>query len=704
MILGFIVLTALPTALVLTATSCENEAEIRYLPNVVPSGIPIKTADQLAKIGRDPDYPADGEYYLTQDIDLSALTEDTLWRPIGSTCRKCGGPLLSAAKADSYILPLRCENEECSLFGESQPPFSGILHGEGKTVSGLVLSGGTDEDGYKGAAYLGLFGYIYTASIHDLTLKVANTAATRAAYTGTDNTNPAIGALAGYAANSTIENITLAADEAETGLYASSVAIGASTNNYIGGLVGLGTDTAVRNITSSLPVDVDGGGLELYVGGIAGHMGTAGTVDSARVTGDINIAGTARNAYVAGITPIAVRITKSTVTIDTLSLNEESTGSSSGNLSGIGNAAVTDCTVDIAHIRAVSTQNSNAYPFIVGGIAAGSSNSIERCTVRFEDMTVEAANGTVANSYIGGIVSSTTAPAKVSDCTVEGGTITVNFPASTNTSVLYVGGLAGSGDIENSSVSALEIDITIGGIGRIFAGGLTGQGVAQHSFIGTAAEHAALKVTRTDTSLQDQYFLLGGISGQADPTATTGPFQHNYAFCDVTLITTGASTNYSGQSAAGLVAVMMGTNAADAVFTQNYAAGIVTYTNNYAGPENTPVIMAGGIGADAYKVTVSKCAALGSVVINGTNTAASKTWRRIAYKDDNSNVYSDNITTIADDAGPPDYTVDSGLDKQDGLYVASFDEGTFFGTEENQLGWDTDVWKWDAAIGYPVFK
>jgi hypothetical protein len=455
-------------------------------------------------------------------------------------------------------------------------------------------------------------------------------------------------------------------------------------------------------------MDVDGDGTSLYVGGIAGNMGTAGTVDAAHVTGNINVVGKNKYPYVAGITPTAKTITNSTVKIDTLSLNINDTGVGSTNtLSGIGAALVTDCSAAIAHIKAVSAHTTGAHSFYVGGIAAtsGSSASIERCHVYFEDMIVEAVNGRVGGSNIGGIASSLSSSAKVSDCTVEGGTITVNFPGISNAGQLQVGGLAGQGNIENSSVSALEIDITDGGTGQINAGGLTGHGAAQYSFIGMATEQVKVKVRKTDTTLKDTNIVhLGGISGYADALSASLPFQYNYAFCDVTLITAGATTSVLGQRVGGLVGTVMYSGAG--LFTQNYAVGTVTFTNNYTtGNENTPVIYASGI-AGFYDYTntgftVSKCAALGSVVIDGDNTAATKNWRRIVNTQNNTTL-ANNITTIADDAGPQGHSLDSGSDKEDGFYVASVTEDTFFGKEENQLGWDTDVWKWEN--GYPVFK
>ena len=712
----------------LAALGCDHETRsvARSIEVPVESGIEIQTAQQLADIGIVEEYPADGEYYLSGDIDLSPLWEDDpeyIWWGIGSTCKECGGPLLPVDKM-THTLPLRCENRDCSLYLETQQPFSGVLHGNGYTIKGLKLpaesAGGGASTGYEEALYFGLFGYINTAYIHDLTVEVANTEDERAAYSGTDvstvNMKPSFGALAGVARGSRIENVHIEAAAADAGLYVSGPVSTSISGTYIGGVVGQGYDSSLANVSSETMVDVDGKGNE-YIGGIAGAL--TGTISGAKVTAkNITAVTTGETTNVAGICTGTATMRNCTVTMDKLSFKSNATASAAKtiSLSGIGSGAIADCVVEIDIIKAESAATVS-HGFQVGGISSGGGYNIERSRIHFGKIEVTAGYDTpYVSSNIGGIVSNIANTYKVSRCVVEGdGQIVVNLPKKGNgtsnsgTGNVYVGGLAGSGNVSHSSIQgALNISVTTGMSVTIYAGGLTGNGVAEYGSIGTADNHAVLSVVKTTTENDDfysyfyNYIFIGGVSGYAAPSPTL-PFQYNVSFCDVTLQT---SLMASQALPVGGVAGSISTGA-DSV-TECLAAGSVTLTNNYSGNETDEVIYAGGIAAmtsNAATLIISKCAALnGTLVIDGSNTAAGKTWRRIAYPSSNvaSTKFVNNITNIP---LPDGYSANlDAADKQDGLTVTEINEDTFFGTGEGQLGWNRAVWDWDAASGFPVLK
>jgi hypothetical protein len=701
-----------------------------YYDVSVPQGIRIETAEQLANIGIDPDYPADGEYYLANDIDLSVLWEKGetrfdvtpgtpyVWRSIGSTCKECGGPLTTTGSV--HALPLTCQNRDCSLYQVSQPPFSGRFHGNGKTVSGLKLSGGTETDGYNGAMFIGLFGYINGAYIHGLTLEVANTAEDpRIAYNGDTSSAPSIAAVAAVARSSRINNITLRPG-ANAGLYVTAALVSSNTTTYTGGIAGRAYDTSLTNISSSLPVNIDGNGTQV-VGGIAGETG--GMISGAEMTGRITAVSAGINSNVAGIcvgnpgnvpggSTLAIR--DCTVTMDEFTLEVAASGypSLGASISGIGNAVtVADCSVDIGLIKLASNDtSSNGHPLSAGGISAQfTAGTIERCSARFDTLEVTAAeNVKYGNVYVGGLagnLGSGTTIGKVIDSYIEtDGEISVYLPSAEG-GYPYIGGLVGQGDVFRSNIAGgVNIDVTTGTIGIVYTGGLTGNGLAEYSFIGTLARHATLNVTKTNTtSTNTNRACIGGISGQAALTATQ-LFQYNYTFCDVTLITLSGSTAARGQSVGGLVGSVTGT-VTGIVFAECYAVGNVTITNNSSG-ESTTKIFAGGIAAfgnNDEDLTISKCAALGTIKIDGSNSASAKIWRRIMYPttDPANTKFENNITGIDTiQSGSPE----GGLNTANGLYVANVTEDTFFGTGVGQLGWDREVWKWDEAAGYPVLK
>jgi hypothetical protein len=773
----------------------------RPIEVLVESGIEITTARQLADIGIAEEYPADGEYYLSGDIDLSPLWDvekggeaGYVWRGIGSTCRECGAPLLSADKIN-HTLPLRCENRDCVLYLQSQQPFSGMLHGNGNTIKGLKLpaasAGGT---GYEEALYFGLFGFINTAYIHDLTVEVANNKDERAAYSSptaaTVNAKPSFGVLAGVARGSRIENVSIIpAATTGAGLYVSGPVSATTSAAYIGGVIGQGFNTLLANVSSESVLDVTGVGIE-YTGGIAGSM--TGTISGAKVLGNINVYkdGDKKGSNVAGI--CAETVTTPSVVIQGCKVKMESLTATSngGSISGIGTGNITDCSVDIDLIKGVINYTSGAAGgFTVGGISAKPTSDIERCDVSFATLEVSTAtdktaygttyiggifgisgntamncvvkykggggvkiclpNATSASVYVGGIAgnitgstsiisqtviqgeslikvatgasstiniyvgglvgtgpSSGTGPV-VSNSKVDRQTITVNHTGTTGG--VYVGGLVGSGHVSNSGVTDQAITVTTATTGVVRAGGLTGNGTARQSFTGTNAKHATLTVTKTDATSTSSanYAYVGGISGQTAPTSAF-QFENNYAFCDVTLVSAGIINGTSGyQAAGGLVGYFSG-NTTSTFVRYSFAAGRVTVTNNYS--TGGGAVYAGGIagyknnGTNAANIKISACAALNSAItIDGSNSSATKNWRRIATIGDKSTQLEKNIAKVGG-TKPEGVTLDEGLAAKDGLAVESITEDTFFGTEDGQLGWSRDVWAWDAESKYPVLK
>ncbi len=164
----------------------------------------IENAEQLAAITAD----LDAYYQLGNDIDLSG---STAWEPIGT---------FEAAGED----------------GETPAPekaFTGTFDGNGKTISGLTVNG---------SIAAGLFGCVANGTVKDVTIQNASISGSCMA-----------AAAVGYAYNSTVENVTLTATDADT-----PSTITADVLNYDGtdmapnmvaGIVGAGMDSTVKNCT-----------------------------------------------------------------------------------------------------------------------------------------------------------------------------------------------------------------------------------------------------------------------------------------------------------------------------------------------------------------------------------------------------------------------------------------------------------------------
>jgi len=119
--------------------SAAGNIQSKALRQPNPGEIVIRTPEDLAKIGVDPNYPLNGKYILMADLDLSNYTN---WQPIGN----------------------------------SSTPFSGQFDGNGFVIKNLTIN-------RPSGSYQGLFGYISsTGTITNLVLENANV--TGYAYTG----------------------------------------------------------------------------------------------------------------------------------------------------------------------------------------------------------------------------------------------------------------------------------------------------------------------------------------------------------------------------------------------------------------------------------------------------------------------------------------------------------------------------------------
>jgi hypothetical protein len=180
---------------------------LRSNPQSPPPGfqpaVEIFTAEELAKIGRDPSYPLNAKYILKSNIDLSGYMSDGGWQPIG----------------------------------DLNNPFTGIFDGNGYTIKNLYIN-------RPDTHYQGLFGYTRLAKVSNVTLESVSV-------TGCDYT----GALAGYVYKSMISGSsssgTVAGRQHVGGLlgmndyyselvfsYSTADITGIGSSRYTGGLVG----------------------------------------------------------------------------------------------------------------------------------------------------------------------------------------------------------------------------------------------------------------------------------------------------------------------------------------------------------------------------------------------------------------------------------------------------------------------------------
>jgi hypothetical protein len=206
----------------------------------------IRSAADLAKIGVDPAYPADGSYTLMADLVLND------WTP---------------------------------LCPDGTNPFSGTFNGNGHTITIT----GFNNAAVQGNTYIGIFGYVKGASSSTKALIRNMRVVSSVDASSTRDGGQSIGLIAGYANRAVIEAITL------EGNLRFSALIGVV---YVGGAAGwIEQEAVVRNCNSSMNLQITGGydvpldpNTVVYssIGGFVGLFKYNSEIRDCHNTGNIN--------------------------------------------------------------------------------------------------------------------------------------------------------------------------------------------------------------------------------------------------------------------------------------------------------------------------------------------------------------------------------------------------------------------------------
>lgn len=205
---------------------------------------PIDSPDALARIGTDPDYPLDGSYALTADLDLSGYTN---WTPIGT----------------------------------ESAPFTGTFDGCGRVIRGLTITS-------PAGSYAGLFGVTYGADIKNVGLEQVSLSF---AASGTINAGAVAGRLDG---GTTLSNCYVTGSLFVVGSSYSSMQL------HVGGLAGYAAAslTDCSNRASIYVCDAP----TICIGGVAGYVESGSyTLTRCSNDGEITTDDTTTNAYCGGV-------------------------------------------------------------------------------------------------------------------------------------------------------------------------------------------------------------------------------------------------------------------------------------------------------------------------------------------------------------------------------------------------------------------
>ena len=221
--------------------------------------IGISNADELKKIGKDKDYPMDGDYVLTDDIDLSGSD----WTPIGGS----GG--------SQYAL----------VSGERV--FNGTFDGAGHVISGLTIQcDGSNNSGYR-ISQSGLFAMLGSDDASDYA-EVKNIVFTDVSISHNLGGGDTIGTLAADADGFVkIDNVAVLGGSIEVtannggDLIGVGGIIGQSRNNTAGVHMSNLYNAASVNVTSAVSTP------PVRCGGIIGRIHQGGEIGS--LTSCLNI-------------------------------------------------------------------------------------------------------------------------------------------------------------------------------------------------------------------------------------------------------------------------------------------------------------------------------------------------------------------------------------------------------------------------------
>ena len=281
-------------------------------------------------------------------------------------------------------------NDAAVSLCSSSEPFEGVFDGNGHTISNYQISTGE---------YAGLFEYISGGTVKNLKL-------TNSTISITSNCKY-VGALAGYAVNATISDVTL------DGFILVSQSNGSTTTtSQIGGLVGaitsdktLSTDVKTSNVNNvkALNVNLDlsqvrpSSSYLFYGGAFAGRISGDATVTNSKATGLINVKARSSSgtAYIGGFAGaiessnlvsdstsiVSIALVRAANTFDRLCVGGFAGGNGTGQINLKKCLAVGDIEILDEEARASESISIAKKAFIGGvvGLAESSPKGIKNC-------------------------------------------------------------------------------------------------------------------------------------------------------------------------------------------------------------------------------------------------------------------------------------------------------------------------------------
>ena len=430
--------------------------------------IEIDTPEELAKIGVDKEYPLDGNYILTADINLGGDTNP--WNPIGT--------------------------------------FTGTFDGAGHTISGLYIVENRDPTS-QGS---GLFSYLSSGgTIKNLTVK---------GDIYPENIGNSVGGVAGICNGGKISNCTSGVNiigetqstvggvvaSAEDGStvencrYTGTIDVTYNKNNNsmgMGGVVGQASDCTIRNCENAGTVQTN-----IWKGGIVGRNNGGAQVLNCRNSGIVESNNPAAGAGSGGIVGDNYGVIRDSYNASTGIVTG---GSATGGVTAKNAAENGGATCIVENCYNAGTVRGSGD---VGGVVGHNNSSVNGYTA-----TVKSSynTGTVINDgsgNVGGVIG-VIESGSVSDCYNTGAVTAIGG---------YAGGVAGFNGYSGYSIGTVESCYNIGTVRVESEGSGSAGGVVGYNQPGSDLEHIG-KVTDCFYLKQDELKGIGaGNSTQTEVT------------------------------------------------------------------------------------------------------------------------------------------------------------------------------------------
>ncbi|MBQ1731643.1 MAG: hypothetical protein II037_05480, partial [Bacteroidales bacterium] len=173
---------------------------------------------------------------------------------------------------------INLDGEDWEPIGTSAHPFCGYIYGDGdgKTISGLSI---TASEGYKG-----LFGYVQSGTIQNLTVK------------GNLRGTTYLGGICGYIKGSASIHAQIYNCH-----FIGEITTTSTSSAYVGGVCGYAAVYSDINVCSATGSVMSPNQKASYMGGIAGYFYGGSSTGMALLQGCINLAEVSGNGYISGI-------------------------------------------------------------------------------------------------------------------------------------------------------------------------------------------------------------------------------------------------------------------------------------------------------------------------------------------------------------------------------------------------------------------